>query len=269
MNALQTILQKSPNAKIDVAMVLGSGLSGLINVLDEAQIFPYADLPGFPGHGQDVAGVSGHGRELVIGKLSGKSVGILTGREHYYEHANAAAMRVPLETMAALGAKTVLLTNSAGSLNPDVRPGELMMICDHVNYAGANPLIGESGDARFVNLVDAYDPGLRKQAADIARGLGISLSEGVYFWFSGPSFETPAEIRMAKAMGGGSVGMSTAPEVILARFLGLKVWACSGITNMGAGMYLDEELSHSETKKVAATCAEKFEMLLPPLMEAL
>jgi purine-nucleoside phosphorylase len=143
-----------------------------------------------------------------------------------------------------------------------------MLIADHINYAGMNPLIGEPTDRRFVTMVDAYDPWLRAKSRDIAQNLGIALNEGVYLWYSGPSFETPAEIRMAIRLGADAVGMSTAPEVIIARMLGLRVWACSSITNMGAGLS-DETLSHEHTKTMAVEGAAKLKRLIPALVEAL
>jgi purine-nucleoside phosphorylase len=254
--------------RIEAGIILGSGLSTLGDLLEDKTVIPYADLDGFPGSGQEGAGVSGHGMDLLIGTMSGKRIAILTGREHYYEHGNAAAMRPALETLKALGAHTLLLTNSAGSLDPEIGPGNLMMLSDHINYAGMNPLIGEPTDARFVNMVDCYDPGLRTKAHRIADHLGIALKEGVYLWYSGPSFETVAEIQMAIRLGANAVGMSTAPEVILGRMLGLKIWACSSVTNMGAGLS-DENISHEHTKSVAKTGAEKLERLIPALVEAL
>ncbi len=268
MDALEKIKSALGETKVDVAMILGSGLSGLVDLLTDKITFPYAQLKGFPGYGRTAEAVSGHGSDLVVGKMGGKVVAILTGREHYYEHGNAAAMRVPLETVHALGAKILLATNSAGSLDETVRPGNLMMLSDHINYAGMNPLIGEPTDKRFVNMVNAYDPTLRGLAYRIAENMDVHLSEGVYLWYSGPSFETVAEIQMAIRLGANSVGMSTAPEVIIARMLGMRVWACSGITNMGAGM-ANETISHSQTKNVAAICAQKFEKLIPKLVEAL
>ena len=256
------------DARISAALVLGSGLGGIGELLVDRIAIPYADLEGFPGAGHLGHGVSGHGSDLLIGSLGGKRIAVLTGREHYYEHGNAAAMQPALETMAELGAETLLLTNSAGSLSTDVPPGELMMLTDHINYAGMNPLIGWPDDSRFVNMVDAYDPVLRERAHAIARRLGITLNEGVYLWYSGPSFETVAEIRMAITLGANAVGMSTAPEVILARRLGLKVWACSSITNMGAGLS-DENISHTHTKQMAVHGAEKLQRLIPALVEAL
>lgn len=249
---------------VDAALVLGSGLSDIGANLAESVSIPYAELEGFPAGG----GVSGHGRELLIGRMSGRRVAILTGRAHYYEKGEADIMRPALEVLAELGARTVLFTNSAGSLDPSVAPGELLMLNDHINFSGTNPLIGEPDDRRFVNLVDAYDPDLRQKAKDAAARLAIGLAEGVYMWFSGPSFETPAEIRMARMLGADAVGMSTVPEVLVARMLGLTVWACSSITNMGAGM-AEETISHEQTKAVAVKGAEKLKKLIPALVEEL
>lgn len=261
--AAKTIRKRAGAAPIEAVLVLGSGLSALGAGLSERVAIPYAELKGFPG-----GGVSGHGSDLLIGEMGGKRLAVLTGREHYYEHGNAAAMRPALETLAGLGAQTLLLTNSAGSLDAAIAPGSLMLIADHINYAGMNPLIGEPTDRRFVNMVDAYDPGLRRKSHEIATSMGMALNEGVYLWYSGPSFETPAEIRMAIRLGASAVGMSTVPEVIVARMLGLRVWACSSITNMGAGLS-DETISHEHTKTMAVQGAAKLEQLIPALVEAL
>lgn len=261
--AAKTITKIAGDAPIAAGLVLGSGLSALGDALENKLAIPFSELKGFPG-----GGVSGHGRDLLIGDMGGKRIAILTGREHYYEHGNPAAMRPALETLAALGAKTLLLTNSAGSLDPANQPGDLMLISDHINYAGMNPLIGEPTDKRFVNMVNAYDPDLRRKSHEIANAYGIALKEGVYLWYSGPSFETVAEIQMAIRLGANAVGMSTAPEVIIARMLGLKVWACSSITNMGAGLS-NENISHEHTKTMAVQGADKLRRLIPALMEAL
>lgn len=261
--ALKTICNKAGDAPIEGALILGSGLSDVGTLLGDKITIPFAELKGFPQ-----GGVSGHGKELLIGEMGGKRIAILTGRQHYYEHGDPAAMRPALETLGQLGVKTLLLTNSAGSLDRDVSPGNLMLIADHINHAGANPLIGEETDARFVNMVDAYDPTLRAATHAIAARLEIALKEGVYMWYSGPSFETPAEIRMAQMLGANAVGMSTVPEVILGRFFGMRVWACSSITNMGAGM-AEETISHTQTKEVARLGAEKLMRLLPALVEEL
>ena len=261
--ASKTIHKIAGKQPIDAAIVLGSGLSAIGDLLADKITIPYSELKGFPG-----VGVSGHGRDLLIGMLGGKRIAVLTGREHYYEHGNAAAMRPALEAMADLGAKTLLLTNSAGSLDARFQPGDLMLLSDHINYAGMNPLIGEPTDRRFVNMVNCYDPELRDKAHALAGRLDIKLGEGIYLWYSGPSFETVAEIQMAIRLGANAVGMSTAPEVILGRFLGMKVWACSSITNMGAGLS-SENISHEHTKIMAVQGAEKLKRLIPALVEEL
>lgn len=261
--AAKTIRKRAGDEPIVAALILGSGLGGVGDLLADRVAIPFVDLKGFPA-----GSVSGHGRELLVGRLGGKRVAVLTGREHYYEHGNAAAMRPALEALAGLGATTLLLTNSAGSVDSGIGPGDLMLIADHINYAGMNPLIGEPSDRRFVNMVNAYDDALRSQARTIAARLDITLKEGVYLWYSGPSFETVAEIQMAIRLGANAVGMSTAPEVILARMLGLRVWACSSITNMGAGLS-DEKISHEHTKTMAVQGAAKLKMLLPALLEAI
>ena len=180
--APKTIRKIAGSEPVVAALVLGSGLSALGDLLEERIAIPFSELKGFPG-----GGVSGHGRDLLIGRMGGKRIAILTGREHYYEHGNAAAMRPALETLADLGATTLLLTNSAGSLVAGQAPGDLMMIADHINYAGMNPLIGEPGDRRFVNMVNAYDPALRAQAHAIGARLDIRLKGGVYLWYRLPA----------------------------------------------------------------------------------
>ena len=227
------------------ALVLGSGLGGLVDEVADAVRIPYADISGFPR-----SGVTGHAGQIVAGKLGGSPVLMLSGRAHYYEHGEAAVMRPALETLAAIGIDRLILTNAAGSLEPDMGPGSVMLITDHINFSGANPLIGEPSDRRFVGLTEAYDKRIGAAIEIAAAATGTPLFKGVYMWFSGPSFETPAEIRMARTFGANAVGMSTVPEVILARFLGLRVAACSVITNLAAGM-TGAELSHQETKDMA------------------
>src|SRR5919106_3758643 len=255
MQAVETIRAWAGAAPVGVGLVLGSGLGHLTGAVAGPAI-DYADLSGFPH-----AGVSGHQPKLVVGDLEGVRVAVLGGRAHYYEKGNAAVMRAPLETLKALGVEALILTNAAGSFRPDIPPGELMLIADHINFSGRNPLIGEPTDARFVNMTDAYDPGLRRALVSAAAAEGVALPEGVYAWYSGPSFETPAEIRALHRLGADAVGMSTVPEVILARFLGLKVAAISTITNMAAGMS-DEAISHEHTKAMAPLGAAKLERVL-------
>lgn len=242
--------------KPELAMVLGSGLGGLADEVEEAVRIPYSDLPGFP-----TGGVTGHAGTLVAGLLSGRPVLMLAGRAHYYERGDAAAMRPVLETLASAGVSRLFLTNAAGSLDPDMPPGSVMLVTDHINLTGLNPLIGEPTDRRFVGMTEAYDPAMRKAVEDAAAETGTDIRKGVYMWFSGPSFETPAEIRMARILGADAVGMSTVPEAILARFLGLKVAACSVITNFGAGM-TGAELSHQETKDMAPVGGRKLATIL-------
>ncbi|ETD80836.1 purine-nucleoside phosphorylase [Rhodobacter capsulatus] len=238
-----------------IGLILGSGLGHIAEEVEGCGI-DYAELPGFPH-----AGVSGHNPKLVIGQLEGVRVAVFGGRAHYYERGNPAEMRLPLEILRDLGCSELLLTNAAGSLRDDIGPGDLMALCDHINFAGANPLVGEPTDARFVPMTEAYDPQIRAALQTAAAAEGIALPEGVYCWFSGPSFETPAEIRAAKILGADAVGMSTVPEVILARFLGLRVAAVSVVTNMGAGLS-SEAISHDHTKAMAPLGAAKFERIL-------
>ncbi|MGB3390304.1 MAG: purine-nucleoside phosphorylase [Pseudaminobacter sp.] len=238
------------------AVVLGSGLGGLTGKIEDAVRIPYADLPGFPE-----GGVSGHANEAVAGLFAGRPVLMLAGRAHYYEHGQAAAMRPVIEALAGAGIEKLILTNAAGSLRPDMPAGSIMLIEDHINFSGTNPLIGEADDRRFVGLTQAYDAGLRTAFERAAEASRTELHKGVYMWFSGPSFETPAEIRMARLMGADAVGMSTVPEVILARFFGLRVAACSVITNLAAGMS-GAELSHQETKDMAPLGGARLATLL-------
>lgn len=253
--ALKVIEQRAPGGSARVGLILGSGLGRVADLVDGTAI-DYADLPGFPH-----AGVSGHTPKLVIGTLEGAPVAVLGGREHYYEHGRADAMRVPLEVLAALGVDILIATNACGSFRADIPPGNLMLLSDHINYSGLSPLIGEPTDRRFVNLTEAYDPELRAALKKHADGLGIPLLEGVYAWWPGPMFETPAEIRALKALGADAVGMSTVPEVILGRFLGLRCAAVSVVTNMAAGLG-NEEISHEHTKASAPVGAEKLARIL-------
>ncbi|MDJ0627774.1 MAG: purine-nucleoside phosphorylase [Rhodobacter sp.] len=249
------IRDRAGAAPVRFGLVLGSGLGHLAEAVDGVAI-DYAELPGFPH-----AGVSGHNPKLVIGDLEGVRVAVFGGRSHYYESGRGDAMRLPLEVLAALGAEALILTNAAGSMRADIPPGELMLLNDHINFSGLNPLIGEPTDRRFVPMADAYDPGLRKALQSAAAHEGLNLEQGVYAWYSGPSFETPAEIRAIRTLGADAVGMSTVPEVILARFLGLRVAAISTITNMAAGMS-DEKISHEHTKAMAPLGAGKLERIL-------
>ena len=249
------IRARAGDAPVRLGLVLGSGLGHLAEAVKGVAI-DYADLPGFPH-----AGVSGHNPKLVVGDLEGVRVAVFGGREHYYENGRADAMRLPLEVLVALGADQLILTNAAGSFRADIPPGDLMLLSDHINFSGLNPLIGEKTDARFVPMTAAHDPAIRAALKAAAAACDIPLLEGVYAWYSGPSFETPAEIRAIRTLGADAVGMSTVPEVILARFLGLRVAAISTITNMAAGLGT-ENISHEHTKAMAPLGAAKLERIL-------
>ncbi len=260
--AAEIIAQKLSGLKPTIAIVLGSGLGSLAHEVEKPIRIPYGDLPGFPR-----SGVSGHAGEVVAGHLGGCPVLLLAGRAHYYEHGDAGAMRPALETLATFGVDKLILTNAAGSLKADMPPGSVMLITDHINFSGTNPLFGEPSDRRFVGLTEAYDAKLRAALEASAVATATPLHQGVYMWFSGPSFETPAEIRMARVLGADAVGMSTVPEVILARFLGLRVAACSVITNLAAGM-TGNELSHQETKDMAPVGGARLAAILKHALAA-
>lgn len=242
------------------AIVLGSGLGSLVDVVADAIRIPYADIPGFPE-----SAVSGHAGELVAGYLGGQPVIMLSGRVHYYERGDSGAMRPAIEALAGIGIQSLILTNSAGSVRQDLPPGSVMQITDHINYSGINPLIGEESDRRFVGMTSAYDADLALAMRNAAICATVPLFSGVYMWFSGPSFETPAEIRMARTLGADAVGMSTVPEVILARFFGMRVAAASVITNYGAGM-TGAELSHEETKDMAPIGGKRLAAILTEMI---
>jgi purine-nucleoside phosphorylase len=243
------------------ALVLGSGLGSLVETVADPIRIPYGDLPGFPE-----SGVSGHAGEVVAGLIGKTPVVILSGRVHYYEDGKADAMRTPLEALKGIGVNNLILTNSAGSLRQDMPPGSVMRVSDHINFSGTNPLFGEPSDGRFIGMTSAYDAGLGERMKAAALSTGTELHEGVYMWFSGPSFETPAEIRMARTLGADAVGMSTVPEVILARFFGINVIAASVITNFGAGM-TGGELSHQETKDMAPIGGKRLSAILTAMFE--
>ncbi len=249
---IQEIAGKAP---VQVGLILGSGLGHLAGAVEGVAI-AYDELDGFPH-----AGVSGHNPQLVIGMLEGVRVAVFGGRAHYYESGRGDAMRLPLEVLCALGADKMIATNAAGSMVPDMPTGSIMCLTDHINFSGLNPLIGEQTDARFVPMKDAYDPQMRAALMAAAQQAEVAMHQGVYAWYSGPSFETPAEINAIRMLGADAVGMSTVPEVILGRFLGLRCAAISTITNMAAGMS-DEAISHEHTKAMAPLGAAKLEKVL-------
>ena len=253
---MNTLRSKLVGRTPKTAIILGSSLGPIADAVEDPLVIPYTELSGFP-----VPGISGHAGKLVVGRMGGQQVAVLAGRAHPYESGNAAVMRSAIEMLKDAGIETLILTNAAGSLKPGMRPGSIMLITDHINYSGMNPLIGQHGDENFVAMTDAYDPALRTRFLAAAMAEGIALHQGVYCWYSGPSFETPAEIRMFQIIGGTAVGMSTAPETILARRFGLKVAGLSVITNLAAGIE-GASPSHEETKREGAKAAENMKALI-------
>ena len=232
----------------EIAITLGSGLGDLAEHLVDAVQIPYGEIPHFP-----VSTVAGHKGQFVVGKLEGREVLCMQGRFHYYEGYDLKQVTLPVRVMKLLGISTLIVTNAAGGINTGFRPGNLMLIEDHLNLTGENPLIGENlevfGD-RFFDMTVAYDAEYRALAEQLAAELNIPLQKGVYAWRTGPNYETPAEIRYLRAIGADAVGMSTVPEVLVARHSGLRVCGISCITNLAAGMG-DGLLSHEEVKETA------------------
>lgn len=242
-----------------IAIILGSGLGGLAKQVQEPVTLAYRDLPGFP-----VLTVAGHAGQLIIGRLDGVPVIVLNGRKHFYETGDAYPLKTMIRAVKAAGVETLFLSNAAGSLRAHIKVSELMLITDHINFLGLNPLVGPNDEEfgpRFFPMAGAWDPELGARIKSVARQGGITLHEGVYVAFRGPSFETPAEIRMAQGWGGDAVGMSSVPDCLIARHCGLQVAGVSCITNMGAGLS-DENLSHAHTLENAGRGAAAFEKLV-------
>jgi purine nucleotide phosphorylase len=255
------IAARAPGFRPKVAVILGSGLGGFADEMKAVASIPYGELPGFPA-----TTVGSHAGRLVLGHVGALPVAVLQGRAHYYERGKVDEMKIAIRAMADLGCETLVQTNAAGSLRVDMPPGSVMAISDHINFTGVNPLFGTGGNSRFVDMVDAYDPGLRKQLMEAARQANVRCHEGVYIFFCGPSFETPAEIRAAAVLGADAVGMSTAPETILARHAGMKVVALSLMTNYAAGL-VPGALGHDHTIAVASASSGDVQRLLRQFLE--
>ncbi|HEX2414059.1 MAG TPA: purine-nucleoside phosphorylase [Thermoleophilaceae bacterium] len=258
------VMEERSGLRPRVGVVLGSGLGGVAESVENATVVAYDELPGFPR-----PGVAGHGGQAVLGRIGGVPVALLQGRAHLYEGGDPDALRVPVRALHASGAELLVLTNAAGSLHPELRPGRLMLICDHINLSGTNILTGPNDDElgpRFPSLRDAYDPALRAELRAAAAELGIDLAEGVYLAVAGPSFETPAEIRAFARLGADAVGMSTVHETVVARHCGMRVAAVSAITNLAEGLG-DQALSHEQTLADAARAAEDLAPLLVRFVE--
>lgn len=261
--AVQRLLPLCPNG-CGIGMILGSGLGAYAERLENARTLSYADIPGFP-----VSHVPGHAGRFVVGERYGKTVIAMQGRFHYYEGYQPALLALGVRVMRRVGVGKLLVTNAAGGVNLSYQPGTLMAIADHINFARVNPLIGPNDDGfgpRFPDQGNVYDRELRKALLKTAEETGVALSEGVYMMFTGPCFETPAEIRMARTLGADAVGMSTVPEVIAATHCGMRVLGVSLITNMAAGI-LDQKLTHEEVQETANLAAKRFERLVDAVLE--
>ena len=242
-----------------IGLVLGSGLGDFADTLEDAVRIPYSQIPHFP-----VSTAPGHAGALVIGMRCGQCVAAMQGRIHFYEGHSMQTITMPIRVMAAIGIKNLVLTNAAGGANPSYAPGTLMLIKDHINYSFANPLIGPNLEAfgpRFPDMSDLYTKSLRAAIKEKAAEAGIGLQEGVYAMYSGPNYETPAEIRMFRTMGADAVGMSTVPEALIAGHSGLQVIGISCITNMAAGV-LPVKLNHAEVVETAAKVHDLFHKLV-------
>ena len=249
LDALEAAVRARSDLVPEVGIVLGSGLGGLADELEDAVAVPFAEMPGWP-----VATAPGHVGRLLLGHLGGRPVALLQGRFHLYE-GNAPGLVVqPVLLFRRLGAGAVMLTNAAGGLDPSFGPGTLMVISDHLNMTGQNPLLGPNADAigdRFPDMTHAWSRRLRGRLHDAGRAEGVDLAEGIYVGLTGPNYETPAEVRLYATMGGHAVGMSTVMECIAARWAGLEVCGISLVTNAGAG-YSGEPLTHEEVLEAGA-----------------
>lgn len=254
-----------------VAVVLGSGLGAFADELTDAAAIPYREIPGWP-----VSTAAGHAGKLVVGKLNdakldGIAIAVMAGRAHLYEGYTPAEVTLGVRVLHRLGVRSIVFTNAAGGINLSYRPGDLVLISDHINLQGSHPLIGPNDDSegpRFPDMTEAYSAAYRTTARDIGRKLNINLAEGVYAALTGPSYETPAEIRYLRTIGADLVGMSTVPEVIVANYLGMQVLAISCVTNMAAGI-LPQKLDHKEVmetgERVRDTLVRLLKAILPRL----
>lgn len=244
----------APAVRPRVGLVLGSGLGGFADALEDARVVPYSSIPGMP-----VSEVAGHAGNLCLGTLGGVPVACLQGRVHLYEGHPVRRVVFGVRLLAKLGCQVVLLTNAAGGVHSALRPGDLMVLTDHINLLGQNPLVGPAGDEgpRFLDQTRAYDQELHDLAHRAGEESGVGLASGVYAALLGPTYETPAEVRMLRVLGADAVGMSTVPEVIALRHLGVRVGAISCITNLAAGLS-PEPLSHEEVGAVAERSRERF-----------
>ncbi|PZX05600.1 purine-nucleoside phosphorylase [Psychrobacillus insolitus] len=263
LEARDFIMSKTDHRPV-IGMILGSGLGTLADEIENPVKIPYSEIPHFAK-----SGAIGHANELVIGELNGKIVAAMKGRFHYYEGFTLDEVTFPVRVMKALGIVNVIITNACGAVNTNFNPGDLMLITDHINLVGINPLIGPNNDelgTRFPDLSQVYDKELRTIASKVANELNIPLQHGVYAWWSGPTYETPAEIRMMRTLGADAAGMSTVPEAIVATHGNMKVLGISCLTNMACGI-LDQPLNHDEVIEVAGKVRVKFVALIKGILE--
>ena len=258
------ILSPLCGSNCKIGLILGSGLGEYAERIENKRFVNYSELDGFPQ-----SRVEGHKGRFVVGDLFGKTVICMQGRFHYYEGYPQAQIALAIRVMKRLGVEKLLLTNAAGGVNLDFAPGDLMLISDHINFSGSHPLIGENDESfgpRFPDQSNVYDRDLREGVRLAAKQIGLPLREGVYMMFSGPSFESPAEIVLARVVGASAVGMSTVPEAITAAHCGIKTIGITLITNMAAGI-LDQPLSHEEVQETAAIASEKFARLVDQIVK--
>lgn len=266
MNTALNYVKERIDIQPELGLILGSGLGDFAKNIENPCRISFSDIPGFAA-----STVVGHAGEFIFGNLGGKKVVAMNGRVHYYEGHPIDQVVLPIKVMTDLGIKTLIVTNAAGGTSLDYGPGDLMLITDHINYAGVNPLIGpneEDKGPRFLDMSEPYSKDLQALAKNVAKEEGINLKEGVYMWFTGPTFETAAEVRMARMLGANAVGMSTVPEVIIARHRGVQVLGISLITNHGTGV-TDEPLSHEDVVLASKKAEGNFKALIQEIVQVI
>ncbi|QIG06965.1 purine-nucleoside phosphorylase [Proteus sp. ZN5] len=266
INKAKEFVQSKTTEKPTIGIILGSGLGPFADTLEDAVHIPYHTIPHFAA-----SGAVGHANELVIGKIAGKTVIAMKGRFHYYEGVSLDEVTFPVRVMKALGVEKLIITNACGAVNTEFNPGDLMLITDHINLTANNPLIGPNNPelgVRFLDVSEVYNKAMRQIVLDIAKEQDITLRQGVYAWWTGPTYETPAEIRMIRTLGADAVGMSTVPEALIARHSGIDTIGISCLTNMACGI-LEQPLSHDEVIETAERVKSTFLKLISEVISRL
>lgn len=266
INKAKEFVQSKTTEKPTIGIILGSGLGPFADTLEDAVHIPYHTIPHFAA-----SGAVGHANELVIGKIAGKTVVAMKGRFHYYEGVSLDEVTFPVRVMKALGVEKLIITNACGAVNTEFNPGDLMLITDHINLTANNPLIGPNNPelgVRFLDVSEVYNKTMRQIVLDIAKEQDITLRQGVYAWWTGPTYETPAEIRMIRTLGADAVGMSTVPEALIARHSGIDTIGISCLTNMACGI-LEQPLSHDEVIETAERVKSTFLKLISEVISRL